>query len=178
MSNFISSAKVGSRILEDVPSVKKTILDAFSSRFRKFESTMPMLQLFDCPKLSLANREILHEEFSAEEIFEEFHGTKVLPKALLSSCIALVPKNINPQGLEEYRPISLVGCIYKVISKILAARLGKVISELVSRSQTTFIPSRQILDGVLEINEIIDLATRRKRSCRSIFGRVVFMEYV
>jgi len=33
------------------------------------------------------------------------------PKGCNTSFIALVPKTENPIGLEEFRPISLVGCV-------------------------------------------------------------------
>lgn len=55
--------------------------------------------------------------------------------------------------------------LLKIISKVLVARLRKVIGRLVSSNQTTFIPGRQILDGVLATNEILDFAKRNKREC-------------
>ncbi|XP_058760640.1 uncharacterized protein LOC131633987 [Vicia villosa] len=53
----------------------------------------------------------------------------------------------------------------KIISKLLAARLRKYIGKLISCNQTVFIPGRQILDGVLVTNEIIDYAKRFKKEC-------------
>jgi len=48
-----------------------------------------------------------------------------------SSFIALVlKKKINPLGMDDYRPISLVGCTYKIISKILANRLKNVLPKI------------------------------------------------
>ncbi|XP_058725826.1 uncharacterized protein LOC131597131 [Vicia villosa] len=96
---------------------------------------------------------------------QDFHRKASLPRALAASFIALIPKFDHPQGLEEYIPICLIGSIYKIISKLLEARLGKVIGKLTSKSQTTFLQGRQILDGVLVTNEIVDLANRSKKSC-------------
>lgn len=100
---------------------------------------------------------------------QEFHRNSKLPQAMISSFLALIPKIDNPQGLDEYTPIYLIGCMYKVISKILASRMRKVIRKIVSSTQTTFINGRQILDGVLLVtNEIIDYASREnKKSCYS-----------
>lgn len=72
-----------------------------------------------------------------------------------SSFISLIPKTKNPLSLKEYRPINLVGCIYKILSKVLANRL--------SPSQTAYVEGRSILDGPLILNEIIAWAKARKR---------------
>lgn len=36
--------------------------------------------------------------------------------------ICLIPKIDNSPKLQDYRAISLIGCIYKIVSKILAKR--------------------------------------------------------
>lgn len=41
----------------------------------------------------------------------EFHANGVLPRAITSSFVALIPKNDSPQSLGEYRPISLIGSL-------------------------------------------------------------------
>ncbi|CAJ2667257.1 unnamed protein product [Trifolium pratense] len=99
------------------------------------------------------------------EFLNEFHSSASLPKAITASFLTLVPKKDNPQVLSDYRPICLVGCLYKILSKVLAARLKKVIGKLISDCQTAFVPNRQILDGVLVVNELIDFAKRRKDNC-------------
>ncbi|KAE8713962.1 hypothetical protein F3Y22_tig00110202pilonHSYRG00067 [Hibiscus syriacus] len=57
-------------------------------------------------------------------------------------------------GIEDFRPISLVGSLYKIISKVHSKRLVSVINGLVSPSQFTFIPGRQLLDCALLANEV------------------------
>ncbi|GJX66746.1 RNA-directed DNA polymerase, eukaryota, partial [Tanacetum coccineum] len=75
------------------------------------------------------------------------------------SFIVLIPKKADPLGFSDYRPISLIGCVYKVTSKILASWLAKVIASVISPNQTDFIAGRQILDGCLVANEIILMAS-------------------
>ncbi|GJR65129.1 RNA-directed DNA polymerase, eukaryota [Tanacetum coccineum] len=72
-----------------------------------------------------------------------------------SSFVALIPKILDPKRVCDYRPISLIGCLYKVVTKILASRLSTVISDLISDVQSAFLPNRQILDGPFIINEVL-----------------------
>lgn len=46
--------------------------------------------------------------------------------------------------LTDYRLISLIGVVYKIIAKLLAERLKKVVSKLVNKNQMAFIKGRQI----------------------------------
>ena len=96
------------------------------------------------------------------EIVFEFWRTARLPKGSNNAFIAMIPKVDNPLGLKDYRPISMVGCVYKIISKILARRLQRVISELIGPSQSSFIHGRQILDGALIASELIESCRRNK----------------
>nr|GFB23780.1 RNA-directed DNA polymerase, eukaryota [Tanacetum cinerariifolium] len=50
-------------------------------------------------------------------------------------------------GPDDFRPISLIGSLYKVIAKILTNRLVNVIGDLVNEVQSAFVAERQILDG-------------------------------
>jgi len=72
----------------------------------------------------------------------------------------LLPKKDNPLGLEEYRFISLICCLYKVISKVLAKRLGKKLGKIINVRQSVFVGGRFMLDGVLVDNEVVDEAKR------------------
>ncbi|XP_022014901.2 uncharacterized protein LOC110914417 [Helianthus annuus] len=80
-----------------------------------------------------------------------------------SSFIALIPKIRDPSGLGDYRPISLVGVVNKVISKILANRLKKVLGSVISINQSAFLGGRFILDGPLIINEVCSWLKKSKR---------------
>nr|GEW85681.1 RNA-directed DNA polymerase, eukaryota, reverse transcriptase zinc-binding domain protein [Tanacetum cinerariifolium] len=62
-----------------------------------------------------------------------------------------------------FRPISLIGIQYKIIAKILANRLAKVIDKIISKEQSAFIAGRQILDGPLILTEIIKWYKIRKK---------------
>nr|GEX47024.1 RNA-directed DNA polymerase, eukaryota [Tanacetum cinerariifolium] len=79
------------------------------------------------------------------------HGN--IPKGCNSSFIALIPKIPDFKLVKDYRPISLVGSLYKIIAKIMANRLVDVLGSLVHEVQSAFIADRQILDGPMIVNE-------------------------
>lgn len=92
---------------------------------------------------------------------KNFENLGHIQRGCNSSFIALVPKVNEPLQIEEFRPISLIGSQYKIIAKILANRILKVISTVVSEVQTAYIKGRQIIDGPLLVNEIIAWATKK-----------------
>ncbi|MCI34932.1 cysteine-rich receptor-like protein kinase, partial [Trifolium medium] len=93
----------------------------------------------------------------------EFHRNGKLTKGLNSTFIALIPKIDSPQRLNDFRPISLVISLYKILAKVLANRLRLVIGSVISESQTVFLKDRQILDGILIANEVVDEARKSKK---------------
>ncbi len=70
-----------------------------------------------------------------------------------NATITLIPKVKNPTLISEFHPISCCNTLYKCISKILANTLKMCLNGFISRSQTTFVPSRKISDDVLLAQE-------------------------
>lgn len=86
----------------------------------------------------------------------------VINKGCNASFITLVPKIKDPLTIGDYRPISLIGSMYKIISKVLSIRLKKVIGECIGNVQSAFIEGRNILEGPLIINEMYSWAKKSK----------------
>ncbi|GJS35690.1 RNA-directed DNA polymerase, eukaryota [Tanacetum coccineum] len=86
----------------------------------------------------------------------------IFPPGCNSNFIALIPKTQDAKVIKDFRPISLIGSIYKIIAKILANRLSMVISDLINEVQTAFVPNRQILDGPFILNELISWCKHKK----------------
>ncbi|GJT47912.1 zinc finger, CCHC-type containing protein [Tanacetum coccineum] len=81
-----------------------------------------------------------------------------------ASFVTIIPKVSDPIGLGDFRPISLIGCYYKIIAKILAERVKKVVGKVVGKVQNAFIKGRFILDGILVANETIEfLKSKREK---------------
>nr|GFA25188.1 RNA-directed DNA polymerase, eukaryota, reverse transcriptase zinc-binding domain protein [Tanacetum cinerariifolium] len=84
---------------------------------------------------------------------QHFFTSGNFPKGCNASFIALIPKIPDAKLVKDFRPISLIGSLYKIIAKILATRLVGVLGDLVSEVQSAFVADRQILDGPLILNE-------------------------
>ena len=72
-----------------------------------------------------------------------------------ASLLALIPKEPNPISFDRYRPISLCNSSYKIITKILANRLKRIMPCIISENQGGFVPKRQITDNVIIVQEAI-----------------------
>ncbi|GKV06521.1 hypothetical protein SLEP1_g18404 [Rubroshorea leprosula] len=95
---------------------------------------------------------------------DDFQKHGKLVKWVNSSFIVLIPKVDNPQKIEEFRPISLVGVMYKIIAKLLAHRLSSVLNGVIGENQMAFIGGRQLADSVVIANETTDEAQKRKQA--------------
>jgi hypothetical protein len=74
-------------------------------------------------------------------------------RALNSAFVILLPKVENPYNAKEFRPISLIHSFAKLITKILANRLGGQLDSMVSENQSAFIKGRFIQDNFMLVQQ-------------------------
>nr|GEW24395.1 RNA-directed DNA polymerase, eukaryota [Tanacetum cinerariifolium] len=98
--------------------------------------------------------------YEAVEYFFEYGS---FPKGCNYSFVALIPKVTDAKLVNDFRPISLIGCVYKVVTKIFVNRLAVVILGLISDTQSAFVAGRQILDGPFILNEILHWCKRKNK---------------
>ena len=109
------------------------------------------------------------------EMFKEFYDRNVFLKSLNNTSLVLIPKKGGVEDLGDFRPISLLGGLYKLLAKLLANRLKKVRGKVVSPNQNAFVTGRQILDVSLIANEVIDAWNKKGENgliCKLDIGKV------
>ncbi|KAL5794249.1 hypothetical protein ACOSP7_002843 [Xanthoceras sorbifolium] len=84
-------------------------------------------------------------------------------EAINATLIALIPKTQAPQRISDFKPISLCNVVYKIIAKVLVNRLRLVLNEIISESQSAFIPGRLITDNAILGFECLHALKRRKK---------------
>jgi mannosylglycoprotein endo-beta-mannosidase len=71
-----------------------------------------------------------------------------------SANIVLLPKKEGAEEINDYRPISAIHAIAKIIAKMIASRIAPLMDDLVSNAQSAFIKKRSIPDNFLYVRNL------------------------
>ena len=151
-------------LLEDVdtvldgiqPSVTNEMNQALVSHFTEDEVILAMKQMAPLkapgpdgmpPVFYQSYWHVVGKDITAAVLYC-LHSGKLLP-SLNHTYVTLIPKIKCPEKVTEYRPISLCNVLYKLISKVLANCLKKILPHIISESQSAFVPGRLITDNIL-----------------------------
>jgi mannosylglycoprotein endo-beta-mannosidase len=95
-------------------------------------------------------------------MFQDFHKGELDIRRLNYGVITLVPKVQEANTMKQYRPICLLNVDYKGFTKVLTERLTPVAKEIVGENQSGFIKGRNILEGVVNLHEVLHSLSRDK----------------
>lgn len=89
------------------------------------------------------------------QLVMEFFDSGLLMDGINTTNIVLIPKKKNPTSLLELRLIALCNVVMKVITKVIANRLKRMLDSVISDTQSTFLPGRLIIDNVMLSFEVM-----------------------
>ncbi|CAI5994550.1 unnamed protein product [Closterium sp. NIES-65] len=91
-----------------------------------------------------------------------FTGGEALPHTVSTAVTILLHKKGDKGDLGNYRPITLLSTVYKIIAKVMASRLKVVLHEVISEDQYGFLPGRQLADAVSVVADAIEAGANGK----------------
>ncbi|CAI5465299.1 unnamed protein product [Closterium sp. Yama58-4] len=125
---------------------------------------------------SLANNKAPGKDGLPKELFEahwdvlgkhfmklvaDFSESAVLPTSAKDAVTILLHKKGGRDQIENYRPITLLSSVYKVLAWVVADRIKKVLHEVISTEQYGFLPGRRLSDAVGLVADVIEAAKHK-----------------
>uniref|UniRef100_A0A9J8CLD1 Reverse transcriptase domain-containing protein n=1 Tax=Cyprinus carpio carpio TaxID=630221 RepID=A0A9J8CLD1_CYPCA len=90
------------------------------------------------------------------EVYNEAYASGSLPSSFNDALISVIPKkDRDATEPSNYRPISLINVDCKILSKILALRLEKVLSNIINPDQVGFMMNRSSTDNMRRLLHLI-----------------------
>lgn len=73
-----------------------------------------------------------------EGVFKDFFERGMLNRSVIESFVCLIPKKGNANRLKEFQPINLITSVYKILAKVFANCLRKVLPSTIFETQGPF----------------------------------------
>jgi exonuclease III len=93
-----------------------------------------------------------------------------VPENFANGIIVLIPKKKNPDGINDYRPISLLNCDYKLFTKILANRITAHLDQIIGEEQSACISDKSCVGNITKLRNLLAKATSSRRLKFAIFS--------
>jgi Reverse transcriptase (RNA-dependent DNA polymerase) len=139
------------------------------SHYQRIRPMDPM----DSPSNSFRNIENFISDDLHSMVMAFYHNRLDLWR-INQAYITLIPKSTTPETLSNYRPISVLSAVPKILTKILTTRLQPYLHRMISNNQTTFIKGRQLMQTFLSTRELLCHLVKNKIS--SNFMKIDFQK--
>ena len=95
------------------------------------------------------------------EVFSYMMREGIISESMREGVVVLIYKKGDKKDIRNWRPISLLNSDYKFFAKMVARRLSKVISKMVSEMQACAVPDRMISENLILVRDIIHFCKDR-----------------
>jgi hypothetical protein len=96
-------------------------------------------------------------------LFTDFHQRALPLNRLNFETIILLPKKKDARVIQQYRSICLLNISFKIFTKVATNRLSTIAQKTIRPTQTTFLPRRNIMEGVVILHETLhELHSKKK----------------
>lgn len=85
------------------------------------------------------------------EVINESAANGVLPDSMKQGLISVLYKKGDRKDPRNYRPITLLNNDYKIMMRVLTARMNKAVTQFVSRDQNGFVPDGFIAENIMRL---------------------------
>ncbi|XP_050211651.1 uncharacterized protein LOC126661821 [Mercurialis annua] len=154
MNNHISSISLDESIFVEPKDIRFHIREFYNALYSQKVGVWFDISGLNFEQISEVQADSLIKPFEESEIFSA--GSSSRKKK------APVPKFAGSSNIKDYRPISLINGLYKMLSKALSRKLSPLISHVVFNSHHAFLKERSILECSMIANELVHLANRMK----------------
>ena len=103
-------------------------------------------------------------------LFTKMLRDRQLSERQKQGVIVCIPKNSRPHTPKDYRPITLLNTAYKILARLIAARVRPILAELLHPSQYCGVPGNTIFDAVATVHEAIAYAETTRCPLCSVSG--------
>ncbi|CAA7020699.1 unnamed protein product [Microthlaspi erraticum] len=98
--------------------------------------------------------DILGPEVTAS--ISDFFTNSFMPASTNATILTLIPKHPGASMITDYRPISCLNTLYKVVSRLLVRRLKPLLPSLILPNQTAFVKDRLLVENTVLAAEIVN----------------------
>ncbi|CAI5479399.1 unnamed protein product [Closterium sp. Yama58-4] len=96
-------------------------------------------------------------------LVESFTASSSIPASTKDVVTILLHKKGGRNQIENYRPITLLSFTYKVLARVVPDRMKRVLHEVISPEQYSFLPGRRLSDAVGLVADVIDAAKNKEK---------------